>query len=87
MAVMARERWTDERLDKSFDRIDADLRELRVEMSRGFERIDDKLEAMQSETTARFEALQRNMTFWFVSLFSTIVACLVTALFAVISLT
>lgn len=63
MAVMmARERWTDERLDKAFDRVDADLREIRVEMKRGFERLDARLESMQSETNARFEALQSETT-------------------------
>jgi hypothetical protein len=32
MVVMPRERWTDEKLDKAFGRIDGDLRELGVEM-------------------------------------------------------
>jgi hypothetical protein len=97
MAVMERERWTDERLDKSFDRIDADLREVRVEMRRGFEQIDDKLESMQSEMTKRFDSLQsesnlrfdavqRSMMTWFVALFSTIVASLATGVFALVSL-
>lgn len=98
MAVMARERWTDERLDKAFDRVDADLRELRVEMRRGFEQLNVRFESMQSEMTKRldsqqsesnlrFDALQRNMTTWFIALFSTILASLITGLFAVISLT
>jgi len=83
---MERERWTDERLDKTFDRIDADLRELRVETKKGFERVDERLGSMQSEMNLRFEAVQRNMTLWFVSLFGTILACLVTAAAALISL-
>jgi DNA anti-recombination protein RmuC len=62
MAVMARERWTDERLDKSFDRLDADLRELRVEMRRGFEQLDARIESMQSEMTTRFETMQSETT-------------------------
>ena len=63
MAVM-RESWTDKRLDdlnekvdRGFDRIDADLRLLRVEtrteftalreeMKRGFERVDERFEAL-----------------------------------------
>lgn len=98
MAVMARERWTDEQLDKSFDRIGADLREVRVEMRRGFDRLEkrldqfdkrferaeDKSDAMQSEMNTRFDAVQQNMTTWFVALFSTILA---SAVVAVISLT
>lgn len=81
MAVMARERWTDERLDRAFDRVDVDLRELRVETRRGFEqvdkrfeRIDDKLNTMQRETTARFDAMQRNMMIWAIALFSAVVS-------------
>jgi hypothetical protein len=64
MAAMARETWTDERLDdlvktidKGFARVDADIRELRaemrqmrVDMKEGFDRVD-----------ARFDAMQRTM--------------------------
>lgn len=85
MAVMMpRERWTDERIDKSFDRVDADIRELRVEIKQGFERVDGKFDAMQSEMTKHFnslqsesnlrsDAIQRNMATWAIALFSTIV--------------
>jgi hypothetical protein len=69
MAVMAREAWTDDQLDKAFVRVDADLRELRAEVRglrsetvKGFERVDDK-----------FDAMRRNMTTWFIALFSAIV--------------
>lgn len=86
---MPRERWTDERLDEAFDRIDAEIRELRVEMKLGFERIDkrfekvdDKFDAMQSEMNARFDSLQRTMFIGFVTLFASIVASVVGALFA-----
>jgi len=82
MAVMVpRERWTDERLDEGFGRIDADLRELRVEMKGGFEQIDkrlaradDRFNALQREMTARFDSVQRNMMTWAIALFSTIVS-------------
>jgi len=126
MAVMARERWTDERIDERFDRVDADIGGLRMEMRKGFEqidkrfdqidkrfeqfekrfdqidkrfeqvdkrfeqidkrfervdkrfeRVDDKFDAMQREMNLRFESVQRNMTYWFISLFSIIVASLV----------
>lgn len=94
MVVMARERWTDERIDERFDRIDTDIRELRMEMRTGFEqidkrfqRVDERFEVIQREMTARFDAVQRNMTTWFVALFSTILAGLLTGLFALISLT
>jgi hypothetical protein len=71
VAVMAREKWTDGHLDKAFDRVDADLRELRVEMKRGFERVDGKIDALDEKFDRKFDSLQRNMTTWFIALFST----------------
>lgn len=62
MVVMPRERWTDEQLDKTFGRIDGDLRELRVEMRKGFERIDKRFEEMDrrfDEVDRRFEQMDR----------------------------
>jgi len=58
MAVMMpREKWTDERLDDlnkmvddGFARLDADIRELRSEMTEGFRAVN-----------ARFDAVNRNM--------------------------
>ncbi|HKO38559.1 MAG TPA: hypothetical protein VJU14_09340 [Solirubrobacterales bacterium] len=85
MAVMVpRDRWTDERLDEAFNRIDADIRELRVEMKRGFERIEEKFDGVQSEANARFDsmnqrfdAMQRTMIIGFVTLFASIVASMI----------
>jgi archaellum component FlaC len=62
MAVMARERWTDEQLDKAFGRIDGDLRELRVEMRKGFEQIDKRFEEMDKrfdQIDLRFEQVDK----------------------------
>lgn len=67
MAVTAREKWTDEHLDKAFDRVDADLRELRVEVRKGFDRVDKRFERVDD----RLDALQRNTTTWFIAMFST----------------
>jgi hypothetical protein len=89
MVAMARERWTDERLDKAFDRVDADLRELRVEMRRGFEKIDKRFEQIDKRferVDDKFDAMQRNMMTWFVALFSTIIS-LAVAVIAAISFT
>lgn len=66
MAVMARESWTDERLDdfketveqrfdqvdSRFDRVEGDIRELRAEMKQGFERIDKRFEAVDNKFIA-----------------------------------
>ncbi len=56
-----RESWSDERLDdlnrrveNGFNRVDADLRELRSEMNSRFD-------AMQNRFDARFDALQRTL--------------------------
>lgn len=72
-----REKWTDERLDdlnakvdRGFERIDADLRALRVEtrtefvalrgeMKAGFDRVDARFERMEERMDERFEALHR----------------------------
>lgn len=88
MAVMMeRERWTDERIDKSFDRVDADIRELRVEIKRGFERVDkkfervdDKFDAVLAEMNARFDSLQRTMFIGFVTLFASVIGGVFTTL-------
>jgi hypothetical protein len=55
-----REAWTDERLDdlsqrmdKGFDRVDTDIRELRSDMNTRFNAID-----------ARFDAMQRVLLVW-----------------------
>lgn len=97
MVVMAREAWTDEllgdlagRMDKGFERVDADIRELRAyvhglraEMKKGFERVDDKFASIQSEMNARFESVQRTMIIGFVTLFAGIVASVIGVAFAV----
>jgi len=62
MVVMPRERWTDEKLDKAFGRIDGDLRELRVEMRKGFEKIDQRFEEMDKrfdQVDKRFEQVDK----------------------------
>ncbi len=78
--MMPRERWTDERLDEAFGRIDGEIRELRAEMKQGFEqidkrfeRVDDKFDSLQAEMNLRFDAVQRNTTTWAIALFSAVV--------------
>jgi len=79
MAVMAREKWTDERLDdlngrmeKGFEEVKGEIgqakgeiRELRREMNTRFDSVD-----------ARFDSLQRTMVMGFVSMSATIVGAL-----------
>jgi len=96
MVVMPREKWSDERLDKAFDRVDSDLRELRVEMRRGFEQIDKRFEQIDKRfeqidkrferMDEKFDALQRAMGLWFVSLSSAIIGSLIAGVIAALSL-
>lgn len=79
---MPREEWTDQRIEKAFERVDSDLRELRAEMKEGFEQVDKRFERVDD----KFDALQRNMTTWAIALFSTIVS-LNAAVIAAIALT
>jgi hypothetical protein len=72
MAVMAREAWTDERLDdlnakvdKGFDGVKGEIKDLRGEMNTRFNSID-----------ARFDALQRTMVLGVVSMSATVVGAL-----------
>jgi hypothetical protein len=70
MAVaMAREAWTDERLDdlnarmeKGFGRVDADIRELRGEVR-----------DLRTDMQKGFESVQRTMILGFVTLFASVV--------------
>jgi hypothetical protein len=65
-----RESWTDERLDdmqgemrRGFDRVDADIRDLRTEMNMRFNAVD-----------ARFDAMQRTMIIGFASIAAGVLA-------------
>lgn len=103
MAVMARERWTDERLDelaarmdKGFDDVNVEVRDLRSDMGKGFERVDADIRELRSDmkkgfervddrfaaVDARFDSLQRTMIIGFVTLFAGVIG----GLFAVLAL-
>lgn len=96
MAVMERARWTDERLDdlatgidKRFDRVDADIRELREDMNKGFERIDERFQGIDKRfesMDAKFDSLQGNMLLGFIGLFGSIVGSVIAAVLAAIAL-
>jgi hypothetical protein len=86
MVVMPRERWTDEKLDKAFGRIDGDLRELRVEMRKGFEQVDKRFEQVDKQfdqVDKRFDHLEKRfgrLELWLGSLCCTIIGSLIAAL-------
>ncbi|HXR60604.1 MAG TPA: hypothetical protein VN732_04685 [Solirubrobacterales bacterium] len=63
MAVMMpKEKWTDERLDQNFGRLDADTRELRGD-----------IKDLRTEMNARFDAQNRNMMAGFFMVIATII--------------
>jgi hypothetical protein len=76
MAVMAREKWTDERLnglagrvDRGFAEVKGEVRDLRVEMNERFSSVD-----------TRFDAMQRTMIIGFASIVASIVGAVVAGL-------
>jgi hypothetical protein len=90
---MAREAWTDERLDdlntrveKGFGRLDADIREVRSEMRAGFHRVDEELRGLRAEMNTRFgavdariDSMQRMMIIGFVTIFVSIAGSVIGA--------
>lgn len=76
MAVMAREAWTDERLD-----------DLKENVNRRFDEVDkrfDKMDARFDRMDARFDAMQRTMIIGFATLLASIWASVIGAVLAVL---
>lgn len=76
IAVMARETWTDERLDdlkgqveKGFDEVKGEVREVRGEVRE-----------LRTEMNARFDSMQRTMIIGFVTLVASTVGSVIGAL-------
>jgi hypothetical protein len=82
MAVMAREVWTDERLDdlnsrveKGFDGVKGEVRDLRAEMNSRFNSIDARFNAVD----AHFDAMQRTMIIGFASIVASVIGGVIAA--------
>jgi hypothetical protein len=87
MTVMAREAWTDERLDdlsvhvdRRFDQVDQRF----DQVDQRFERVEADIRELRSdmktgfaEVNARFDSMQRTMIIGFVTLFASIVASVI----------
>jgi hypothetical protein len=85
MTAMAREAWTDERLDdlagrmdKGFERVDADIRELRSEMKSGFSTVNSGFNVVNS----RIDSMQRTMIIGFASIAGSVIASAIGAVLA-----
>jgi hypothetical protein len=81
MAVMAREAWTDERLDdlkvrveRGFDEVKGEVREVRGE-----------IRELRTETKVGFESMHRTMFIGFVTLFASIAASVIGGIFAALT--
>jgi ATP/maltotriose-dependent transcriptional regulator MalT len=69
MAVMAREAWTDERLDDLNHRVDDGFREMRAE----FRALRGEMAEFRRETQAEFAAQRRAMLQLFAGMYATTV--------------
>lgn len=63
MAVMAREAWTDERLD-----------DLAKRMDKGFDEVKGEIRELRSETSSRFDSLQRTMIIGYAGIVASVIA-------------
>jgi hypothetical protein len=78
MAVMAREAWTDERLD-----------DLAKRMDRGFDEVKGEVRELRGEVgrlNTRFDSMQQTMVVGFITLFIGIAATVIGGVFAAITL-
>lgn len=82
MAVMPRERWTDERLDDLNARIERGFDEVKG----GIRDVRGEVRELRSEVNARFDSMQRTMIIGFVTLFASIVASVIGGVLAALSL-
>ncbi|MDQ3724885.1 MAG: hypothetical protein M3335_03165 [Actinomycetota bacterium] len=83
MAVMAREAWTDERLDdlakrmdKGFSEVKGEIRELRADTDAGIGELRKEMNSRFNSVDARFDALQRTMVLSVVGMSASIVGAL-----------
>ena len=66
---MAREKWTDERLD-----------DLNARVEKGFDEVKGELRELRAETNARFDSMQRTMIIGFASIVASVVGAVVASL-------
>jgi hypothetical protein len=100
MAVMAREDWTDARIDdfkenvnQRFDQVESEMKARFGEVDRRFDLIDQRFNRVEGDIRELrtgmkqgFESMQRTMIIGFATVFSSIAASLAAAVVAAISL-
>ncbi len=87
MTVMAREKWTDERLDdlagrvdRGFAEVEGEIRDLRTEMNGRLDSVNGRFDSFQAEMNSRFDAMQRTMVIGFASIVASVVGAVVAGL-------
>jgi hypothetical protein len=85
MAVMAREAWTEERLDdlnahmdKGFERLDQDIREVKGEVHG----LRSEMNGLRTEMSSRFDSMQRILVIGLASILASTVASVIGAVIA-----
>lgn len=89
MAVMAREAWTDERLDdltgraeKGFEEVKGEIREVKGEVHELRKEMNSRFNSMD----ARFDAMQRTMIIGFASIVASMAASVLGGIIAAMQL-
>jgi len=84
---MAREKWTDERLDDLAGRVDrgfaevkGEIRDLRTEMTGSLNSVNGRFDSFQAEMNSRFDAMQRTMIIGFASIVASVVGAVIAGL-------
>lgn len=80
MAVMAREKWTDERLDDLTGRVDTGFAEVKGEIRDLRAEMNERFSSLQGETNSRFDSMQRTMVIGFASIVASVVGAVVAGL-------
>lgn len=82
-----REAWTDERLDdlsdrmdRGFDRVDRDLREIRVEIGGQGLELRAEIGGLRAEMNSRFDAMYRTMVYGGCGIIGAVVASIAATL-------
>lgn len=55
-------------VNRRIDKVETDVRELRIDMTAGFERMDEFLVRMDERMTSRLDGIQRQMIYMCISL-------------------
>jgi phage host-nuclease inhibitor protein Gam len=85
VVMMPREKWTDERLDEEFTRLDKDIRELRRETSDLRTEMNARFDAMNNSINARFDAMNDSINKRFDRLQYTLIGTAVAIAIAIIA--